>query len=31
VLAVVNIGRPCPDAWFQRNPRLAYDQVVTTV
>ena len=31
VLAVVNIGRPGPDAWFQRNPRLAYDQVVTTI
>ncbi|MEV5707866.1 malonic semialdehyde reductase [Actinoallomurus sp. NPDC052274] len=31
VLAVVNIGRPGPDAWFPRNPRLEYDQVVTTV
>ena len=28
---VVNIGRPGPDAWFDRNPRLPYDQVVTTV
>jgi 3-hydroxypropanoate dehydrogenase len=31
VLAVVNIGKPGPDAWFQRNPRLEYGQVVTTV
>lgn len=31
VLAVINIGRPGPDAWFQRNPRLDYDEVVTTV
>ncbi|MCO5966788.1 malonic semialdehyde reductase [Actinoallomurus soli] len=31
VLAVVNIGKPGPDAWFPRNPRLEYDQVVTTV
>jgi 3-hydroxypropanoate dehydrogenase len=31
VLAVVNIGRPGPNAWFPRNPRLEYDQVVTTV
>jgi nitroreductase len=30
-VAVVNIGRPGPDAWFRRNPRLDYDQVVTTV
>lgn len=30
-VAVVNIGHPGPDAWFNRNPRLAYDQVVTTV
>ncbi|GGN33474.1 malonic semialdehyde reductase [Streptomyces fuscichromogenes] len=29
--AVVNIGRPGPDAWFPRGPRLAYDDVVTTV
>lgn len=29
-LMVVNIGRPGPDAWFPRSPRLAYDQVVTT-
>ncbi|MFD4597390.1 malonic semialdehyde reductase [Streptomyces sp. NPDC058464] len=28
---VVNIGRPGPDAWFPRSPRLAYDDVVTTV
>jgi 3-hydroxypropanoate dehydrogenase len=31
VLAVVNIGRPGENAWFPRNPRLAYDEVVTTV
>jgi 3-hydroxypropanoate dehydrogenase len=31
VLVVVNIGRPGADAWFPRSPRLAYDQVVTTV
>ncbi|WP_030236550.1 malonic semialdehyde reductase [Streptomyces sp. NRRL S-350] len=31
VLAVVNIGKPGDDAWFPRSPRLAYDQVVTTV
>jgi 3-hydroxypropanoate dehydrogenase len=31
VLAVVNIGKPGPDAWFERNPRLEYDQVVSTV
>jgi nitroreductase len=30
-IAVVNAGRPGPDAWFTRNPRLDYDQVVTTV
>lgn len=30
-IAVVNIGRPGPDAWFPRNPRLNYDQVVATV
>lgn len=30
-LAVVNIGKPGQDAWFPRNPRLNYDQVVTTV
>ncbi|MEU4091844.1 malonic semialdehyde reductase [Streptomyces sp. NPDC026673] len=31
VLAVVNIGNPGEDAWFARNPRLGYDEVVTTV
>ncbi|KDN83269.1 malonic semialdehyde reductase [Kitasatospora cheerisanensis] len=31
VLAVVNIGKPGEEAWFPRGPRLAYDQVVTTV
>jgi 3-hydroxypropanoate dehydrogenase len=30
-LMVVNIGRPGPDAWYPRSPRLAYDEVVTTV
>ncbi|MFD7403762.1 malonic semialdehyde reductase [Streptomyces sp. NPDC059866] len=30
-LMVVNIGKPGPDAWFPRSPRLAYEQVVTTV
>lgn len=30
-LAVVNIGRPGADAWHPRSPRLAYDEVVTTV
>ncbi|MFJ4684482.1 malonic semialdehyde reductase [Streptomyces sp. NPDC091377] len=30
-LMVVNIGRPGPDAWFPRSPRLAYEQVVTTL
>lgn len=30
-LMVVNIGRPGPDAWYPRSPRLAYDQVVTTI
>ncbi|MEU9153684.1 malonic semialdehyde reductase [Streptomyces sp. NPDC048417] len=28
---VVNIGKPGQDAWFPRSPRLAYDDVVTTV
>jgi len=31
VLAVVNIGRPGENAWRPRHPRLAYDEVVTTV
>nr|WSX77071.1 malonic semialdehyde reductase [Streptomyces sp. NBC_00899] len=31
VLAVVNIGRPGDNAWYPRNPRLSYDEVVTTV
>ncbi|MEU5636782.1 malonic semialdehyde reductase [Streptomyces rishiriensis] len=30
-LMVVNIGRPGEDAWYPRSPRLAYDEVVTTV
>ncbi|MEC4016520.1 malonic semialdehyde reductase [Streptomyces sp. H27-D2] len=31
VLTVVNIGKPGDDAWFARSPRLAYDEVVSTV
>jgi 3-hydroxypropanoate dehydrogenase len=31
VLVVVNIGKPGEDAWFDRLPRLDYDEVVTTV
>ena len=31
VIAVVNLGHPGPDAWLGRLPRLAYDQVVTTI
>jgi 3-hydroxypropanoate dehydrogenase len=31
VLAVVNIGKPAADAFHPRGPRLAYDEVVTTV
>ncbi|MFI8369896.1 nitroreductase family protein, partial [Streptomyces sp. NPDC085466] len=27
----VNIGKPGDDAWFPRSPRLAYDDVITTV
>ncbi|MGA4851032.1 malonic semialdehyde reductase [Streptomyces sp. G5(2025)] len=30
-LMIVNIGRPGEDAWFPRSPRLAYEDVVTTV
>ncbi|MEV0257430.1 malonic semialdehyde reductase [Streptomyces sp. NPDC050732] len=30
-LMVVNIGKPGDDAWFPRSPRLAYEDVVTTV
>ncbi|ACY97441.1 MULTISPECIES: malonic semialdehyde reductase [Thermomonospora] len=30
-IAVVNVGKPGPNAWFDRNPRLDYEQVVTTV
>ncbi|MFG2572564.1 malonic semialdehyde reductase [Streptomyces sp. NPDC048481] len=30
-LMVVNIGRPGEGAWYPRSPRLAYDEVVTTV
>lgn len=30
-LVVVNVGRPGANAWFPRNPRLEFDQVVQTV
>lgn len=30
-LAVVNIGHPGPDAWFDRLPRLSAEQVIDTV
>ncbi|MFI5609437.1 malonic semialdehyde reductase [Amycolatopsis sp. NPDC051903] len=30
-LVVVNIGRPGPNAWFPRLPRLSYDEVVTVI
>lgn len=30
-LMVINIGRPAADAWFDRLPRLDYDEVVTSV
>ncbi|WP_053852823.1 malonic semialdehyde reductase [Streptomyces sp. NRRL B-24085] len=30
-LMVVNIGKPGEDAWYPRSPRLAYEDVVTTV
>jgi len=30
-LVVVNIGRPGPNAWFGRLPRLSYDEVTTVV
>jgi 3-hydroxypropanoate dehydrogenase len=30
-LLVVNIGRPGPDAWAERLPRLTYDDVVSSV
>jgi len=29
-LLVVNIGKPGPDAWYDRMPRLAYDRVFTS-
>ena len=29
VLAVLNIGKPGPDAWLGRSPRLDYEDVVT--
>ncbi|MER5947148.1 malonic semialdehyde reductase [Streptomyces sp. NPDC001904] len=30
-LMVINIGKPGDNAWFPRSPRLAQDQVITTV
>ena len=30
-LLVVNIGTPTDDAWFDRLPRLDYDEVVTAI
>ncbi len=30
-MVVVNIGQPGDGAWYDRNPRLEYDQVVSTV
>lgn len=30
-LCVVNIGKPGPDAWMGRLPRLEYDEVITAV
>jgi 3-hydroxypropanoate dehydrogenase len=30
-LVVVNLGRPGPNAWFPRLPRLAFDEVTTVV
>lgn len=31
VVTVVNIGKPAEDAFHPRNPRLGYDEVVTTI
>ncbi|MCK8681608.1 malonic semialdehyde reductase [Streptomyces lichenis] len=30
-LMIVNIGKPGPEAWFPRGPRLAYEDVITSV
>lgn len=30
-LVVMNIGKPGPDAWFDRQPRLEYDEVITEI
>jgi 3-hydroxypropanoate dehydrogenase len=30
-ILVVNVGRPAENAWFDRLPRLDYDEVVTTL
>lgn len=30
-IMVVNIGKPAENAWFDRLPRLAYEDVVTTI
>lgn len=31
VLVAINIGKPAENAWFDRLPRLDYDEVVTTL
>ncbi|MFD6768887.1 malonic semialdehyde reductase [Micromonospora chalcea] len=31
VLLLMNIGRPAPDAWRERLPRLPYEEVVSTM
>jgi len=31
VLLLMNIGRPAPDAWRERLPRLPYEEVVSTL
>jgi nitroreductase len=30
-IAIVNVGKPGPDAWFPRNPRLDFEQAVKLV
>jgi 3-hydroxypropanoate dehydrogenase len=30
-ILTVNVGHPGPDAWFDRLPRLAFDEVVTSI
>jgi 3-hydroxypropanoate dehydrogenase len=31
MLVVVTVGRPGPDAWFPRLPRLDQDEVITVL